>query len=284
MSDCNATSIGETPSTYERSLGWNDSGVAAAEDIVAVEGKIGVICIGMSTLNSIAGRLVSKYHEDAERHSSVTLVNGGISGKVSRFWSDPDDNCWTTLADRIAAAGLTTAQIQMVWVMMTNSYPATYGVMTQAQLLAIFSNLKSKYAALQVGWMSSHPYTGYSTDDRVPEPTAYDDSLLMAGNVGHGSMPFWVDFYDVWCDGTTANARTSKVGTAESSYAAFGWLCEDVSTDGVHPGSSGRTKIQRSIQERWRIDPVAVAFWEGGGEPSVPPPPPRRGLIVGGGS
>lgn len=282
MSNCAITSIGQTPSTYTRSGAWGTSGVTAATSITEVSGKIGIVTIGMSSQNSISDALVNNYHADSDRRPTTTMVNGGISGKVARFWSDPNDDCWTTLASRITSAGLTTAQCQIFWVLMTNSYPDTYGAMTEAQMLAIFDNIADKYANAHVGYMSSHPYTGYSEDDRAPEPGVYNDSILLASMVGHSSLPFWVDFYDIWADGTTANARTAKVGTTDAANTPISYDCADFSADGVHPASSGRAKIRAAMLERWRVDPVMVGkLWVGEGDPPPDPPAPtKRGIFI----
>lgn len=297
MADCTKTSIGETASTYERAGSLQSVLDTAAENIILRDasgvsdnaGLIGWAHIGMSTQDYVATKVRELYLADADRNVSLKMVSAGKPGATADTWAASGSSVWSTfLAGRVSTEGLTTAQVQIFTVLMTQAYPLTKGAMTEAQVRAIVSNIKSKYANTRIVYLMSNMYTGYADDEalsdtdryRAPEPYVYNDSVLMASLAVMNDLAATVDFVDVWCNGTTANARSQKIGSSLTAASdPLSWACSDVQSDGVHPSTAGTLKVATTLLERYRIMPelAGVAFEA---VPPITPAPPRRGLIV----
>ena len=64
---------------------------------------------------------------------------------------------------------------------------------------------------------SDDPLLSLSDRERVPEPYAHDDSLLMESLVELGGFPVSTDFVDLWADGMTPNPTTGVFFTCTVS-------------------------------------------------------------------
>ena len=176
-------------------------------------GLIGMIGIGMSNAGIIQNRfqqiLFVTNKGDANRHPAfryplVTYQNG----KTAESWSVATNPVWAMAQTRVAQVGLSALQIQVGHVIIDAevSTDAPHSAMTAVQVQAIVANLVLQFPNIKLVWLSGLNYTGYSDDpllslsdrERVPEPYAHDDSLLMESLVELGGFPVWTDFVDLW--------------------------------------------------------------------------------------
>jgi hypothetical protein len=83
-------------------------------------GIIGLISIGMSNATdefASGGDVSFKPQADADpsKNPQLTIVDGAQGGKDAAAWADPNNDAWANLALRLSTAGVSPAQVQVVW-------------------------------------------------------------------------------------------------------------------------------------------------------------------------
>jgi hypothetical protein len=82
--------------------------------------------VGFSNTAQIFNGFMQAAQTDREVNPKVVLVNGAVGGMSANMIQNPDDNgrgtkYWTTVDERLKAAGVTRAQVQVVWIKETNT-------------------------------------------------------------------------------------------------------------------------------------------------------------------
>jgi lysophospholipase L1-like esterase len=251
------------------------NGLMAAQQIIPrntqgqpdSSGRIGFLAIGMSNCNQFFSRFMDSANAWPGLNPEVTLVNGGVGGKDIDLMLDTNDSFWTTVDQRLGAAGLSDQQVQVIWFLQAkhiSGIPAGQGVehidSMERKFLMAFRYLKQRYPRLRSIYCSGRDYGGYSNPGSGnPEPYAYytgwafrklverqmngdtTASLLKTGWLG------WADY--IWADGK--NLRSDGLQ----------YLCpEDFQNDGVHPSDSGRNQIARLLMKFFRTDTTTQWF------------------------
>jgi hypothetical protein len=240
-------------------------------------GQIALISIGLSnTTDEFAdGDNSFKPRADADpsKNPKLTIVDGAQGGKDAADWADPKDDAWTTLAQRLAAAGVSAAQVQAVWMKLALEYPFNYGAFPahaqalQSEMEAILRLLKSRYPNVRIVYLSSRTraYTDAPTALN-PEPFAYETGFAVQWTIadqinGTGNLNFddskgavlapylkWGPY--LWADGTTPRSD------------GFTWLCSDVqAADFTHPSPSGVAKVADQLLTFFKTDPTATPWF-----------------------
>lgn len=263
--NCSNTSVGLQPSTYQRSAAHLNKGLAIAAGIRPIDGKIGLVGIGMSNAK-IYNKGLAQYflRPSPVRNPALIFVSIAEDGHTAKEWSQVDHPVWERGFSFITKAKLRPDQIQAAHIYMTNALPHENGEMNSAHLEAIVLNTKHHFPNLKVVYLSPIGYTGYAEPKkqlRVPVAMVHRDSLLMAEMVEQDvAWPpgVWVDFLDIWADGINPNPRTANVYMPNG----ISYQCVDVS-DGVHPSwgtldpLTGNVEVGASVWGRWLVDPVA---------------------------
>lgn len=236
----------------------------ASGNIDAISGKIGLISIGMSNARSEFGTFTDI--ADGEKSDEVVLVNGAQPGKVASEWAGagPDSDPWKFLAEAISEAGLTPNQVQVVWLKQANAGPQigeddfpVYAQELRDDTAVIVKRVKELYPNVQLVYLSSRIYAGYSLGPLSPEPFAYEgafsarwliqDQINGGGATGttyqNAPVLMWGPY--LWADGTTPRND------------GLVWNCEDLTDDGVHPADSGRLKVAEMLLDFFSQDPLA---------------------------
>lgn len=240
-------------------------------------GTIGFISIGMSnTTDEFAsgGGNAFKPQADADpsKDPKLAIVDGAQGGKDAAAWANPDDDAWTTLAQRLAAAGVGSLQVQVVWMKLALEFPESYGAFPahaqalQAAIETVLRTAKARYPNIKIAFFSSR--TRAYTDDNTslnPEPFAYESGFavqwVIADQInGTGNLNFdatkgavvapylsWGPY--LWADGT--NPRSD----------GFTWLCEDVQSDFTHPSPSGVGKVAAELLTFFKTDSIATPWF-----------------------
>lgn len=208
------------------------------------KGRVCVVLFGMSNAKAYQDPIGNLHKRDPQKAPGIKFVEAAKGGHTAREWSDPANDVWLHAQLRAAKAKCAPSQIQAMQFYMTQSYPATYGVMTEAQLLAIVANAKALWPNLRLGYMAGLPSTRWSDNpllkakdrDRAPEWSVNADSHLMASIVE--SAPFAVPmvFLDHWSDAEIPNPLTGAVET-----------CARKLTDGVHPTVDGVIEVNGKL-------------------------------------
>jgi hypothetical protein len=245
-----------------------------------VNGRIGFISIGMSNAKAEFG----KFQENigAEKSPAVLIVNGAQPGKVASVWANPPpgDDPWAFLANKIANAGLSPAQVQVVWLKQANADPdaeddafPVYAQKLRDDMATIVRRVRTDYPNVGVVYFSSRIYAGYADILLSPEPFAYEGGFSVrwliqdqianggASGVTYDNAPVLLWGPYLWADGMTPRSD------------GLVWPCDDFESDGIHPQDSARQKVAAMLKDFFTGDSLAKTWYTGSGNPTPPPSP-----------
>ncbi len=211
----------------------------------------------------------------------LVMVDGAQGGMVIVNWDAPTENTYTVVKDqRLAALGVTEAQVQAVWLKQATPGPTVplpaagadaYTMV--AGLGAVVRTLKVRYPNLQVVFLSSRIYAGYAQAGTLnPEPFAYETGFAvkwlidaqirqgangapdaLAGDLRPGATAAWLAWGPyLWADGAKARAD------------GLTWLPEDFQTDFTHPNTSARQKVGALLLAFMKSSPHASCWFLSG--------------------
>jgi hypothetical protein len=248
-----------------------EAGLKAAKSIVpldaeghpAPDGKIVMLSCGMSntTMEFQGFQRIAK--ADASLNPRLVIVDGAQGGQTAHITADPQASYWKVDEERIAAAGVTPKQVQVVWLKQANArpgegFPAAAKVL-QEETVKTLHNLKDRFPNLKIAYLSSRIYGGYATTPLNPEPYAYEGGFAMkwviadqiAGKPGAVKSPWLAWGPYLWTDGM--KGRKSDGVT---------WLKDDVvDRDRTHPSASGREKVAQMLLTFLKTDPTAKIWF-----------------------
>jgi hypothetical protein len=240
---------------------------------MASNGRIGVVSIGMSNTRSAFHGFLGRSSIDSGRNPQVIVVNGAQDTQTAEFWMSPTLSTWRVLDQRLQAAGVTPAQVQVAWIKLTDPNPAGNGAfpeharLLQSRLEGVVRSLRTRFPNIQLAYLSSRT-RAYTVDPAglSPEPWAYETGfsvrwLIEKQMSGDASLNFdaaagpvvapvvlWGPY--LWADGTTMRSD------------GFQWQCNDlVHVDYVHPSNNGVAKIGTLIHTFFKSDPTAAAWY-----------------------
>jgi hypothetical protein len=247
-----------TPSTYKGlPLALVDDG---APDVTAVDGIIGLVCIGMSNGNQECADFQSRVEGEyaADVRPEVRIVNCAVGGHAIERWIDPayDANLWQRCIDlQLPARGVRTDQVRVVWHKAANQfttlagggakppYPATgsdyEAFLTNLPLFA--ARVRTWFPAVQAVYTSSRSYGGFANSAARGEPLSYEEghalnSWLAATDGVDGVWYGWGAY--IWAPACTSG---------ETNGSGICYDRADYVTDGVHPSASGRAKVSAML-------------------------------------
>src|SRR5438445_10520573 len=107
--------------------------LTAAGNVDTTNGKIALLSIGMSnTTDEWASLGTSNFlhlaDADRSRNPHVIVVDGAQGGQDATQWTNANAATWTTVLQRLSSAGVTTNQVQAIWLKQALAGPANYGV------------------------------------------------------------------------------------------------------------------------------------------------------------
>jgi hypothetical protein len=211
----------------------------------STSGKVVLLSVGMSNTTQEFSEFVRE-SATAKTDPHLVLVDGAQGGQDAGIVSDPDANFWRVLDRRLAAAGVTGAQVQAVWLKEalarpTEAFPADAKHL-QTDLHEIVALLASRFRNLRLVYVSSRTYGGYATTALNPEPYAYQSGfavkwLVQERITGMLKGRPWVAWGPyLWTNGTKGRSD------------GLVWTCGDVRpSDGTHPSASGQQKVAQLL-------------------------------------
>ncbi|MBI3732712.1 MAG: hypothetical protein HY259_04550 [Chloroflexi bacterium] len=222
-------------------------------------GKIGLLSIGMSNATMSFTEFQAEANRDPQKNPLLVAVDGAQGAHDAERVKDIHDNYWTVLGQRISAAGLSNNQIQAVWLQEgiaseTSAFPADARQL-QDDLAEIVQNLDDTFPNLQIIYLSSVTYTGYATNQLLPEPYSYDGGFavkwLIEDHINNNEQGAWLAWGPyLWTNGTKGRSD------------GFIWECQDVKSDGTHPSStSGVQKIAGQLLKFFKGDQTAKSWF-----------------------
>lgn len=243
-----------------------------------VGGKIVLLSIGMSNATQEFSVFKQLADADTMKNPKLVIVDGAQSGQTAAIISNPNAQFWRVIDQRLAAAGVTRAQVQAAWVKEANANP-TEGFPRHAQILdsqfvLIARILKHFYPNIRLAYWSSRIYGGYATTTLNPEPYAYESGFAVKWTItrqinGDTALRYadpqprapWLAWGPyLWADGLVPRSDSLI------------WLCDDfVPSDRTHPSASGRMKVAQmllkffkndSTTRRWFLRPEVTSVEE----------------------
>jgi hypothetical protein len=236
----------------------------------ASEGTIGFVSISMSNATQEFSTFKRIADADPGKSHQVTIVDCAQGGQAMAEWVDPQGGPWQEAARRVAAAKLAPPQIQVAWIKLANKGPrgnlSEHGSKLEKDTIAVIQNAKAKFPNLQVAYLSSRIYGGFSTGPLNPEPYAYESGFVARWVIqrqisGDSSLNYdrargdvraavlvWGPY--LWADGTTPRKADGL------SYRR-----DDLGPDGTHPSNAGREKVAKFMLEFYKTDPLAKSWF-----------------------
>lgn len=232
------------------------------------KGIIGFVSISMS--NATQEFSIFKHLADADTSKSnlVKIIDCAQGGQAMAEWVDQKARPWIETEKRLSTAGVNPNQVQIAWIKLANKGPngdlKEHGEKLEKDTLAVIQNAKEKFPNLQLAYLSSRIYGGYSTGALNPEPYAYesafparwliqrqikgDEALAFEGIKVRAPVLLWGPY--LWADGVTPRKSDKLM-----------YYREDLASDGTHPSPSGRQKVANVMLEFFKNDPLAKTWF-----------------------
>ncbi len=231
----------------------------------SAQGRIVMCTIGMSNTTQESRSFLKLAAVDKQLNPSLTIVDCAQGAQSASKIVDPNLPYWKLVNQRLANAGVTPEQVQVVWLKEANGNPTNsfdeYAKELQEQHVKILHNLHDKFPNLKIAYVSSRIYGGWAGSPLNPEPYAYAGGFstkwLIADQIaGRPELNYdpakgavrapWIAWGPyLWADGLKAR----KDGAV--------WKREDLGPDGTHPSILGREKVARMLMDFLKNDPTS---------------------------
>jgi uncharacterized protein (TIGR03437 family) len=233
-------------------------------------GRIALVSIGMSNTTQEFSTFKPMADADPGKNPRLVIVDGAQGGMtasaISNLNSQQGQQFWNVVNQRLAAANVTPAQVQIAWVKEANANPnAAFPAHAQElrdQYALIAQILKNRFPNIRLAYYSSRTYGGYATTTLNPEPYAYESGFAvkwMIENQINGSADLnfdpargsvrapWLAWGPyLWADGTKPRSDGLTYG------------CSDFASDGTHPAPGGaREKVAQTLLNFFKNDSSA---------------------------
>lgn len=235
----------------------------------APDGRIVFVSISMSNATQEFSAFRDIADADPAKSAKLTIVDCAQGGQAMAEWVSLEARAWQEADRRLAVAGVTHPQVQVAWIKLANKLPQgdlqEHGRKLERDTQAVIANAKSRFPNLQIAYLSSRIYGGYSMGALNPEPYAYESAFVVRwliqdqiqGNKALNYDPakgpvkapvlLWGPY--LWADGTKPRAD------------GLVYLREDLARDGTHPSPSGRQKVARLMLDFYKTDPLAKSWF-----------------------
>lgn len=257
------------------------AGLALAKLIVPLDaegkandsGKIVLLSVGMSNTSQSSQGFARLLSGEKKLNPKLMFVNGAQGGMTAARIQDPDDEgtgerYWKTVDQRLKAAKVTPAQVQVVWIKQADAGPTTgfpkYAQTLQGELAKIVRVLARRFPNVKLCYLSSRTYGGYARTRLNPEPYAYESGFSVKWLIeqqlkGEASLSFdakkgfkapWLSWGPyLWANGTTKR----KDG--------FSYQASDFSRDGTHQSAAGQKKVGGEMFRFFSTDSTAKVWF-----------------------
>jgi hypothetical protein len=250
-----------TPGTYKGL--WLRLTSSASPAVTAVDGIIGVVCIGMSNANQECADFITRRNGEyaTEINPAVRVVNCAVGGHAIERWIDPafDATLWDAcIANRLPAAGVRLDQVRVLYHKAANqfttagggalpSYPSAGSDYEnfRANLSLFAARVAGKFPAVQAVYSTSRSYGGFAGNAGRGEPLSYEEGHAL--NTWLRDHPSVQGVWYGW--GPYLWAASCDTGILNGGGVCYDR--QDYVTDGVHPSASGQAKVSALIHARW---------------------------------
>ncbi len=235
-------------------------------------GKIVWLSVGFSNTTQEASAFIPLASSQPDLNPFLQLIDGAQGSQTAAILSTPSNPgyapYWSTVAARLANAGASANQVQIVWYKDDNPAGTTplqthYDSLLE-QSVRIMNELKNRFPNVKLCYISSRIYAGYASTGLNPEPYAYRNGWAMKHLIeaqingdprlqynGAGANAPWLSWgvYQ-WADGLTPRSD------------GLTWVCpDDYQNDGTHPSVTGRQKVAALMLDFYRNDSTTCPWF-----------------------
>lgn len=268
----------------DRPVAHEAAGLALAKKVQPLDtegkpdpkGKIVLLSVGMSNTTQEFSLFKQLADSDPDKNPKLVVVDGAQGGMSAGRIVDSEDNgsgtrFWTTVDQRLKAAGVARAQVQAAWIKQADPGPnqgfPRYAQTLEERLGKIVRLMHQRFPNLKLVYLSSRTYGGYARTPLNPEPYAYESAFSVKWLIerqlkGDKELNFNPDKGEVaapwlswgpylWANGTTKRAD------------GFSYDESDFGGDGTHPSQSGRKKVADLLLKFFKSDMTARAWFVG---------------------
>jgi hypothetical protein len=247
-------------------------GVAAADSIQPIDGKIVMISLGESASQQPFEQFITEANADPQLNPNLTIVDGAEGGATAGVWTNSNSAYWTDLLQyQLPFRGASTNQVQVAWISDVDSGGDTTfpndALTLESNFESIAQILVQTFPNIKLMLFSSMNYTGYSQGitTTLPEPQAYEagfgvkwaiesqiDGLCCNYNSNNGTVtaPWmgWSAYY--WANGLIP--RSDDIT----------WSCQDLEADGLHPRDPiGHIKIAQYLLNWFKTSELTTPWF-----------------------
>ncbi len=249
----------------------------------AYYGKIVWLSIGMSNTTQETQQFISLANAFQNRNPKLILVDGAQGGMTAGIVSTPGSTgyttFWSTVSNRLTNAGVSVAQVQVVWLKEADAAGNTpirsYYDSLVVRNKRILNEIKTRYPNVKLCYLSSRISGRYASSTLNPEPYAYysgwavkkvigdqingDQNLQYSGSGANSPWIAWGPY--MWSDGSTPQSGNPDVF----------WNCPaDFQSDGTHPSSPvGARKAGTLLLNFFSSDSTATSWFLKSGTPTL---------------
>ena len=222
-----------------------------AEGKPAADGKIVLVSLGMSNTTMEFSAFKQLADNDAHKAANLVIVDCAQGSKTAAAWAG-NDQPWDVALTRLQKAGVSPAQVQVMWLKQANAGPTTGWPAATDQLRddirTDIKRAREKYPNLRLIFLSSRIYGGYATTRLNPEPYAYEGAFAVRSVIreqpADGPTLLWGPY--LWTNGEKGRALDG-----------LKWLRDDCVADGTHPSKSGQEKVAHLLLDFFTKNPHA---------------------------
>ncbi|MEM7332107.1 MAG: hypothetical protein AAF490_08445 [Chloroflexota bacterium] len=191
-------------------------------------------------------------------NDNMIIINGAQTGQDSATIAQPSADLWSRIDSKLGQIRLNGDDVRVIWLKEAHARPeVTFphdATQLQSELDAILNIIDDKFPNVEVIYLSSRIYAGYSDSDLNPEPFAYQSGFSvkwlieehMSDPAYDGPALLWGPY--MWADGTTPRSD------------GLTWECSDYKNDYIHPSPTGELKVAEMLVDFFSTDETAVWF------------------------
>lgn len=233
-------------------------------------GKIVMVSIGMSNTTHEFSLFERGADTNITRNARLLILNTALGGQTASAIANPAAAYWTTVTNRVIAAGGDADQVQVAWLKEANANPTDpfpgHANTLRDNLKSIARNLHDRFPNLRIVYLSSRTYGGYAGGTLNPEPFAYegafsvkwaiedqingDPTLNFDPDLGPVEAPLMLWGPYLWADGLTPRAD------------GLTWSIGDFEADGTHPAPTGEQKVGSLLTQFFANEPTARPWFD----------------------
>jgi hypothetical protein len=246
-----------------------------ADGKASPNGKVVLLSIGMSNTTQEFSTFKRLADADPAKSPALVIVDGAQGAQEATRWDDDTakPQPWQTAEQRLKVAGVTPAQVEVVWLKQARHGPADVGPWPKhademrPRLVACLNIARRRLPNLRIVYLSSRIYAGYAVSALNPEPYAYEGAFVMRSLIqnqmkgdpqlnwdpakGEVKAPLLLWGPYLWADGTTPRKSDGLI-----------YNREDLGPDGTHPSpNSGAPTVARLLLDFLKTNPNARGWF-----------------------